>query len=337
MTIISISNNYGSNYDGIGKYAKYVYGALDKDLYRVVSFTSYCETNSGIKKIFSMGMSYAIFKAIRFMCKHKTDIVIIEYPFVEWNPFFCVIYMLMCAITLIKNVKVFISVHEYSRSRSFRKLVTIYLCFLASGVVASEDININLLRKFNNNVKRIIIPANFYSSYDTNKLKKRQYVYFGLINGTKAFQEMLEAWNRFNKLNKYKLYILSSTDISVDCSNGVIFKKNLSDTEISYFMAESLFAVLPIKPQIDEKNSTFKAACLSGCISLGVFCEKYKNLEFVLNGENNSVDKWYELFCHSEKLCNMADCQKLCAQSYEYSKQYSIDFSAANLDKCLRG
>ena len=78
MKIILVCNNFGAKYDGIGAYAEKIYNSLIVNGSDVKICTAYCKANEMLKRIFTLGMSSAIFRATKDILFEKPDIFIYE-------------------------------------------------------------------------------------------------------------------------------------------------------------------------------------------------------------------------------------------------------------------
>lgn len=87
MRLAIVCNNYGQKYDGIGSFAKILNENYPDDIKSSVFSADCLSETSALKKVFNFGMIRA-FRAVRRAVKNRqVDAVLIEYPFVEWNPF----------------------------------------------------------------------------------------------------------------------------------------------------------------------------------------------------------------------------------------------------------
>ena len=171
------------------------------------------------------------------------------------------------------------------------------------------------------------IPTNLYNDraiHENIEKKENIYVYFGLVNSSKAFDEMLEAWDIFNREGDKKLYILSGTPLGdIERKHkGIEYIYNGSDYEIITKMREAQVCFLPVKPYVDSKNTTFKTASISGCICVGAFCDEYKKLDYVVNIENYNPKS---IISALEKISNLSECEilKRIESAIEFGKKYT--------------
>ena len=302
MKIAEIANNYGKPHDGVGAYAKVIVsnfsGCVNVDV-----FSSICvSTDSTLKKLLSRGMTKEINKVQKNISNY--DAVIIDYPFVEWNPFIIFAYKRLCSNAHKERKKIIASIHEYNRVNQFRKKVIEFLVKRADlTLVCNEELK-KSLSPFSNNIKIRDIPTNIYSPVTQCSFSRNNYVFFGLINGSKAFDEMLLGWDEFNKRGVCHLDIITSTQIEIDTTkhNNVNITYNADDNHIMEIMESCAFCILPIIPEIDSKNATFKTASIAKCISIGKFCKDYSQLDFVLNMESYKPENFITILRESRDL-----------------------------------
>ena len=297
IKLASISNNYGESYDGVGDFARAQNVNFPDDI-KVINYTAKCTYEvPKIKRLFSLGMIKATCKLIRDLKNNKIDAVIIEYPFVEWNPLI-LLPVLKLSYMLKKQGILILSLHEYDRVNILRKKIIQIFCMISDLVFVSNDKIKEAVRPFCKKICIRPIPTNLYNedAINCNNISKNnnRYVYFGLVNKAKAFNEMLCAWDKFNENCEYELYILSGTPLYnlENKHKGVKYIYNGTDYEIISLMRSAKACFLPVKPFVDNKNTTFKTACLAGCICIGLFSDEYKNFDFVLNMRDYSCSSF---------------------------------------------
>ena len=323
MKILVICNNYGQQYDGIGSYAKVIYGNLGENINAEICSNN-CRGTSMFKRVLGMGMTCAFLTAVKKVVAERYDRVIIEYPFIEWNPLFLVSAVLLKMACTLRGIEFISSIHEYERANVLRKLVVLTLCLMSSKLLVTEKNNYKFLKKINSNIFKIEIPSNILVDFDSNKKNSRAFVYFGTVNKSKAFKEMLDGWDEFNKDLNYELSVVTSSDlIGLEKHKNVNYIHNATDIEVSEVMIRSAFSILPIKPSVDEKNGTFKTSCLAGCVCIGQFCEEYNNLEFTVNMEDYTPENFKVAFNSVSRICE----EKLDAY-YKMSASFGERFSA---------
>lgn len=334
MKIATIVNNYGMSYDGVGAYVKVITSNYSNNL-SVDIFSSNCRgSDSVFKKFFSFGMSNEIRKVAKQTSSY--DAVIIDYPFVEWNPFIIVVYHQLIKKAKFSGTKVIASIHEYNRVNQLRKKVIEFFVKRADlTLVCNEELKDSLL-PFSNNIKIRDIPTNISSSEISKDFSCDKYVFFGLINGSKAFDEMLLGWDEFNKERLYHLDIITSTQIEIDTTkhNNVSITYNADDNQIMEIMESCAFCILPIIPEIDSKNATFKTASIAKCISIGKFCKDYSQFEFVLNMESYKPENFITILRKSRDLQRKEIIQKR-RSAYKFGQFFLPSNVAMKIEKYI--
>lgn len=304
MKIASVSNNYGKQYDGVGAFAKVQNENYPDDVI-CINYTADCTFEaSKLQRIFMPGMTFAINRLIKDFHKENFDVVMVEYPFVEWNPLIILSLLIVRNIAKKRRCKLVLSLHEYIRVNALRKLVIKIMCKLSDIVFVSNEEMKSAVSEFSNQVCIRPIPTNLYNqeAMTLDIVQSTQnYVFFGLVNKVKAFYEMLDAWDIYNKDGKKTLYILTASQLS-DIENkhiGVKYLYKQDDYTIIKILRSCVGCIVPIKPLVDNKNATFKTSCISGCISIGKFCDEYKELPFVINMPDYNINSF---LCAFEQL-----------------------------------
>lgn len=288
MKLVFICTNYGSIKCGIGMYTLNLVEELRKESNLEVDVISVNTFNlKKIKKIFNIKLLKEInkYKARNQEIKDKKIDFIIEYPFMDWS-IFNIMRVLWLKKTF-KNSNIILSIHEYYRVNYFRKKIIEVLIKNSDSFIITDNKLKDILPE-----KPIIfrsIPSNI-KKIDFNppiEKKENEYCYFGLINKSKAFNEMIEAWKEFNKEKKYNLNIYTASDVYIENSENYNIKifKELDNIELSKELQKNKYMILPIKPYIDENNGSFKAALEHGCIPIGRFYYEIKELGINLEGE----------------------------------------------------
>lgn len=298
-----IVNNFNKDYDGIGSYASnLVDNFSDRISPRI--YTDNCRgDDKKIKKIISTGMTKAIFRATKDI--RNIDAVLIEYPFVEWNPAIIPALQMLKRKCSMYNVKIFLSLHEYSRVNRLRRNIIRSLIRISDCIFVSNNETKDAISEFGKKIYLRDIPTNIFSEKPTKMNKIKQFVFFGLINKAKAFNEMLAGWDTFNSNNEYHLDILTSTEYTdLEEHRNVQFHYRLSNDEIMNKMCKSRYCILPILPEVDAKNATFKTGALCGCVCIGVFSQEYKNLQFIINMNDYSPSEFTKALDYAVKIDN---------------------------------
>lgn len=297
MKIAHIVNNFGKTYDGIGSYAKAMYNNLPKDVEDIIYSSECRESSNKFKYIFNFGMTREIFRCVKNFSADKADVVLIEYPFKEWNPFILIpIYCL--SIKCRKNkIPLIISLHEYGRTHHLRKLMCRLICTVADHVLVTTDEMKNDVSGFSNKISLRSLPSCIWNKKIIDQDIKKEhnsFAFFGLVNSAKAFSEMMSAWDIFNKERKYHLYIISGSKLEdIEKQHiGVSYIYNASDITVLKILRRCAYCFIPIKPEVDFKNSSFKTATVAGCICIGKFCEKISELPFVVQMDGYTVENF---------------------------------------------
>lgn len=298
IKLLEICNNYGSNTDGIGKYARLIVEEFERDSdIKIADYISgYTSDKSKIRMLLSIQMSKVLWKASRMVSEGDYNLVMMEYPFQEYNPLILLIYLALKNNCRKKDVALALSVHEYVRANRLRKYVIDFMAKRADLILVSEPTTQKILKGINQNTYlRNIIGTIFPNKEVAFEDKTKDFLYFGLINRSKAFSEMIDAWGAFNKKGEYHLTVISSSDIDETLVHevpDVQVIKNLPDEGIDQYLRSSGYMILPIKPEISEVNGTFKTAALYGCVCIGHFERSLGQLGFVINVDDYSMDSF---------------------------------------------
>lgn len=297
--IAFICANYGSTKDGIGHYTqKLVETIRKKDIH--ISIYSGKTYNSLIRKLFSFSM----FNAIWNVTPKNFDSIFIEYPFPEYNPLILIPIIKLKVLSSIHQTKTILSIHEYSRANKFRKsFINVLLLLFKTCFVTDEQTR----QSIHSNKKEVLIreiPSNIdIPEQSTLNKQINSFVYFGLINKSKAFNEMLKAWYQFNQRNQCHLSIITSSDTShIDTNNNISIVKDAEDKEVARILQESQYAILPILPNININNATFMAAIKGNCIPIGTFSESIQNKEIFINCKSYSPEDIISALKFAEKM-----------------------------------
>lgn len=326
MKIASISNNYGENFDGIGSYAKVIVESFPDDVECVV-FSSDCKPDTKIaKRITMLNMTKTLFRVIKQFKEDKYDAIIIEYPFVEWNPLILIPIDILKKISHEKGCIFAISLHEYERANIFRRAVIRAMCRAVDIAFVS---NLAMKRRISGLCKSAYIrpiPTNIQNEHAMELCIQRNnnnYVYFGLINRMKAFQEMMEAWDLFNCNKDKRLFIISSTYLdNIEMRHeGVKYLYGQDEYSIISIMRSCVGCIVPIKPEVDEKNASFKTACLTGCISIGKFNPEINKLPFIIKMSDYNVSSFLFALNAIDKM-SQNEIEEKSKQAAEYGNMF---------------
>lgn len=304
MKLVFICTNYGSIKCGIGMYTFNLVEELRKEDNLEVNIISVNTFKlKKIKKIFNIRLSKEINKYIAENQAIRDEKInfILEYPFMDWS-IFNVIRILWLKKNF-KNSNIILSIHEYYRVNYFRRKIIDILIKNSDSFIITDNKLKNILpekpiifRSIPSNIKKI----NFNPPIER---KENEYCYFGLINKSKAFDEMIEAWKKYNKEKKYNLNIYTASDVNIDNFQKYNIKifKDLDNIELSKELQKNKYMILPIKPYIDENNGSFKASLEHECIPIGKFREIYPELYININEDEYSSLNILEALRKSEK------------------------------------
>ena len=288
-----VCNNYGLITDGIGVYAKNVVNELNKRGVDVAVHTTNLSSNKRLFELFSLRMTGCLFRLIPSV--KRGDKIIIEYPFSECNVIICIPLFFLFIKTRILRVHLILSLHEYLRVHFLRKLIIRWLINISDILLLTDKSIVHALKLKQKYFIREI-PSNIVShTIESVDEKNNQFLFFGLINKSKAFEEMLKGWCKFNKDKKCYLIIATSSQFrNIYENENVKCYQRLPDEKIAKLFQESKFCVLPIKPSIDKINATYKTCLSFQCIPIGYFGSKNKN--FAVNLRGLSSDDFCEGF-----------------------------------------
>lgn len=329
MKIIFICTNYGSYKDGIGHYTKNIADELGKssgvDVENISGLT--CKLNK-IQMITSRIMINKIDDFLKSSVNSidKDTRFIIEYPFLEWNPLIIIRLRELRRVCKEKGAKIILSIHEYKRVSAFRRRFIDLLIKLSDGLMVTDSDTYNILKKFKKHMLIRPIPSNIINK-SNNKKNEKYFCFFGLINKSKSFDEMIDAWKLFNYNNEYTLNIYSSSDVNLTNleRNNIFIFKGLDDLDLSNKLAECKYAILPIKPYIGMNNASLKAIAQHDCIPIGIFESDYlanmgvpiKDIEYSTKNILNALNKSIEI--------DKEECLIKLSRLKSFSKEFSFE------------
>ena len=345
LNLAAVVNNFGEFFDGVG-----AYGAVQAENFpewiHVSAYSATCKNDVASWKRFTcLGMTCEIMRVLKDLKKKRYDVVLTEYPFVEWNPLIVLAWWALSRKARKTGCKMVISLHEYDRVNGIRKTVIRMLSKTADMLFVSNEEMLQSISIFHSCAAIRSIPTNIYDQSVMEETIERDYnayVYFGLINKAKAFDEMLEGWDRFNSDLTKKLYVISSSKISTPESQhkNVQYIQHAPDEDIIRIMRKCAYCVVPVRPYVDMKNTTFKTGCIAGCISVGCFSEEYKKLPFVIPMREYDVDDFLKAFERSAGM-TVEETRKMSEDAVAFGKQYMpgavANVVAAELGKLVYG
>mgnify|MGYP006425484983 CR=1 FL=1 len=326
-----VCTNYGSNKDGIGHYTYKVVNELKKNnSLEILVYSKITYNLSKLELLFSLKMTFELLKLKRALKKNsKKNYIILEYPFVEYNPIFLI------ALFLIKRIKnssskIVVSLHEYQRTKLFRKVFIRLLIQLSDIILFTKSEDVENFMNQRINFRSRNIPANIEPS-SNKKVKSSKTInvsFFGIINlETKEIHNMLKGWSLYlkkEKENRIKFhFITSSYNEQVKNNMDLEYHFNLNDVKVSNLVHEMHFMILPLKPKISINNGSFSVGCIHRCIPVGVFDERFFSEAFGLRMKNYSKEEFERIF----KIINHLNFEQMKEKSnlaYEYGKVKSV-------------
>lgn len=328
MKIISICSNYGSIKDGIGHYTENVVDYINSEFInidiKVYSGKTY--DLSKFRLATSTRMSFNLLKLVKDIIRGDVDIILIEYPFHEWNPLFLMAVYIVKLLSIIYNKKIVLSLHEYKRTSFLRRFFIKRLIKVSDDILATNPKEIEKFVRKKSRLFKRRIPSNIKTKIKSLNKTVNRFCFFGLISSSKAYYEMIEGWKLFNENNNYELHICTSSEIlNADQLKkfGIIIHRNYPDELVSQVLKTCDFMVLPIRPYVDNKNGTLKAALQHGCIPIGkINCENKELEKLFVQMNNYSVLEFNKTYT---KAVNLDERDLIREECIEYSKTYSIE------------
>lgn len=325
-----VCTNYGSNKDGIGHYTQKIVDELKNNSFNVKVYSSITYDLSKKQLVFSLRMSKELLRLKKNLHKNSNEnFIIIEYPFVEYNPLFLVI-LFFIKIQKSSKTKIVISLHEYSRTKLLRKTFIKSLVPLSDVILCTKDEDIKPFVNKKIIFKKRIIPANI----EPKSRKKREtptqlnVCFFGIINfETKEIKNMLKGWELFlNNSSKKNItfhFITSTYNKNIDENKSLKYHYNLEDNLVSNLLHKMQFMLLPLKPKISLNNGSLSVSCVHECVPVGVFDDEYFDENFGVRMKCYSEEEFENIF----KLINNMDInlmKKKSKKAFEYGKQKSV-------------
>lgn len=338
MKVISIANNYGKPYDGVGAYAEAV-SSRYCDSIHLGLFTGDCRPDTPpIKRITNLGMHKAFGRAMQYCRSTNVDYAIVEYPFVEWNPVVIRDMEELSCVLHAHTGKLVLSVHEYERLNPIRKKVVELLAERSDGLLVTSNDTGEALSSFCSTYKVRAIPSNIDVPDRASTVGVRSgFVYFGIVNKAKAFKEMLTAWDSIST-HDGELSVITASELGdIEAyHNDLLYYKGLGDEEIVQIMTSSVCCVLPILPVVDGKNTTFATAARCGCLCIGRFCQEYAELPFTICVDDYTPAALAEAFSRVSAL-SPDEISRMSDDAFEYGKRFSADEVARDITGWLEG
>ena len=272
--------NFRSIRDAIGAYAANIYDqfSVSPDVEEITCENADTAGMSRLGWIFSTGMTKAMLRAAKQIGPRGITHVMIEYPFQEYNPAIIPAFGRIASECRKNGAKVCLSVHEYLRAKKMRRKVVECFAKKSDLVFVSDKETKEALQPFADRIVIRSITAGVFPHGDVDIYgKSEDFLYFGLVNRSKAFAEMLEAWKLFNADGKHRLRILTSSDVSgyEPFGDGITVYKDLSNEQAAGHFMECSYAIVPVLPSVFAGNTSFKSAAAFGCICIGKFGDDF--------------------------------------------------------------
>lgn len=306
MKIIEIGCSTEGNSDGIGKHARIVCEEMNRrDGVEATLISGNTVGFSKLGMITSREMNRAFSDARHLVETECYDYVVVEYPFSEYNPWIVMDFRRLKRACHKNGCQLALSMHEYDRVNCLRKMVVRNFLRNADFAYVSETRYLEKLKWLNPNLYLRVIPNHIPLLGRTKDLRtKNHFVYFGLVNKSKAFDEMIRAWNLFNRNGECRLNIVTATDIEFherEHRNIKLFR-GPNDEEVADIMWKSMFSIIPVTPEVGLNNSSFISAIQCGCIPIGRFSEKLRRESFVINLDSYEIEPFEKVLRATEQL-----------------------------------
>ena len=329
MRLLWIVNDYGKIENPIGCYAERIINIIESMNIGIdIIVETGSTTNFGkLRRWISPEMTVAILRAVHQLKYEKIDAIFVEYPFAEYNPAIVLAYGLLWRLSKAKNCMLILSIHEYFRTKLLRRIVTRFLSRHSDVLFVTDEATKNHLCNLAPKcfVRNIFCPISISWEEDEKKEYDRSFIYFGLINRSKAFEEMLLAFSRFNSDGKKHLSVYTSTEIgNINLPEGVDIYYARSDQELMRELKKATFCILPIKPEINVNNSSFIGAAQAGCTLIGHFSEKIGFSPFMIDVLDYSSDN-FATALEKGSLLPEKDLENNTQLAVSYGKQFSAD------------
>lgn len=312
-----VCTNYGSNKDGIGHYtSKVVAGLKNKNDYQVYIYSRKTFHLSNLNLFLSFRMSKEIFKLIKKVYNNsEKSFIILEYPFVEYNPILFFLLIIL-KFTINKKSKIVVSLHEYNRTKKLRKFFIKGVILLSDIVLYTDKEDVKSFNKKNRSFIKRSIPANIQPSKEFKKEIIDNNVlnlcFFGIVNfSSKKIDTMITAWEDYlgkNLENKIIFHFISSSnDLSIKNNKNIQYHYNLNDKDVSKLLSIMHYIILPIMPKVSINNGSLSVGCIHKCIPIGVFDSKHFNKNFGISMKNYNEAEFIRVY----KLINNLELYKV--------------------------
>lgn len=333
MKILIIANNIIGDSDGIGKHARLVKEEFSKREGVEAVIVSRTTTGfSTIKKFFSLEMHKAFKQAYNYISQEKPNVVIVEYPFDEFNPIILLDYRKLHKQCKKNGARLALSLHEYDRVKYLRRKVIESFMKNSDLVFVSEPHYLETLKPFNKNIYLRTIPNHIVSKSNNIEKDRRRFVYYGIVNKAKAFEELIKAWRIVNKERNYVLDIVTISDISVNDSNRYNINLHIgtSDSQVEEILSEVACAVLPIKPSISFNNGTFVSCAQNGCMIIGIASDDIKNERFIIQPNEYTPESLAEAI-HKVALMNDDELKSMQTEARKFGSKFSVESTVSQM------
>jgi hypothetical protein len=338
-----VCTNFGSFEDGIGHYTSKIVEELRKNDNIEVSVYSKRTSNlSKFQLFFSFKMTKQILTVLKNVKRSKeNNYVVLEYPFVEYNPFF-LLSVFFLKLLKSNNTKLVVSLHEFSRTKKIRKIFIRILINFSGIVLYTRKEDISLFKEKNISFIKRVIPASIQPQKKIKEIIEKENIkvcFFGIINfETKEITNMLASWKTYRKENKKSkidfFFISSSYNEVIKSQKKIKYCYNFLDSEVSNLLLEVDFIILPLKPSISVNNTSLSVGCIHGCIPIGSFDEKYFDPNFGINMKNYSREEFIRVFYLIESLDIETQKEKRFL-AIDYGKKKSVKNSTSSYLKMI--
>lgn len=334
-----VCTNYGSTKDGIGHYTSKIVNELKMNSsLKITTYTAETYHMSKLKLFISMRTTFELLKLKRDFRrnsyqKSECNYIILEYPFVEYNPLFLLV---LIAIKVDRRFtgKIVVSLHEYSRTKLLRQMFIKLLMPLSDIVLYTRVEDVKPFINKNIIFKKRIIPANIEPSHrkPIATTTEIHICFFGIINyETKEIEKMIQGWELYlnqSLENRIVFHIISSSlSTEIKENKRLNYHFDLDDNKVSKLLHKMQFMILPLKPKISANNGSLAVCCIHETLPVGVFDDTYFKQSIGLKMKNYDTEEFARIY----ETINNLDLSKLTQMSdlaYQYGKKMSIKNSA---------